>query len=85
MYPGNLILWLQDGLGILHEVGDADGLASQVTDTQGVYFVPPFAGSDMVRGATDSYSTRCDPGCDPRDHKTSHCASCPGGSGLPNA
>ncbi|MGB8215124.1 MAG: glycerol kinase GlpK [Anaerolineales bacterium] len=53
---GDLILWLQDGLGILHEVGDADGLASQVTDTQGVYFVPPFAGSDMVRSATDSYS-----------------------------
>jgi glycerol kinase len=52
---GDLILWLQDGLGILHEVGDADGLASQVTDTQGVYFVPPFAGSDMVRTGTDSY------------------------------
>lgn len=52
---GDLILWLQDGLGILHEVGEAEGLASQVTDTQGVYFVPPFAGSDLVRTGTDSY------------------------------
>jgi len=50
---GDLILWLQDGLGILHEVGEAEGLASQVTDTQGVYFVPPFAGSDMVRTGTN--------------------------------
>ena len=56
MYPGILILWLQEGLGILHEVGEAEGLASQVTDTQGVYFVPPFAGSDMVRTGTGSYN-----------------------------
>ena len=53
---GDLILWLQEGLGILHEVGEAEGLASQVTDTQGVYFVPPFAGSDMVRTGTGSYN-----------------------------
>jgi glycerol kinase len=52
---GDLILWLQDGLGILHEVGEAEGLASQVTDTQGVYFVPPFAGSDMVRTGANFY------------------------------
>jgi glycerol kinase len=53
---GDLILWLQDGLGILHDVGEAEGLASQVTDTQGVYFVPPFAGSDLVRTGTGSYT-----------------------------
>ncbi len=53
---GDLILWLQEGLGILREVDDADGMASQVTDTQGVYFVPPFAGSDMVRTGGGSYS-----------------------------
>jgi glycerol kinase len=31
-------------------------MANQVTDTQGVYFVPPFAGSDMVRTGGGSYS-----------------------------
>ena len=56
MYLEILILWLQEGLGILHEVGEAEGLASQVTNTQGVYFVPPFAGSDMVRTGTGSYN-----------------------------
>ena len=50
---GDVIHWLV-GLGIIHELGEAEGLASQVPDTRGVYFVPPLSGSDIVR--TGSYA-----------------------------
>jgi glycerol kinase len=46
---GDAIRWLQEGLGIVHELGEAEGLASQVPDTRGVYFVPPPSGSDIFR------------------------------------
>jgi glycerol kinase len=42
---GDAIQWLQDGLGLIRELGEAEGLASQVPDTQGLYFVPPLGGS----------------------------------------
>jgi glycerol kinase len=45
---GDAIHWLQDGLGIVHELGEAEWLASQVPDTRGVYFIPPPSGSDVV-------------------------------------
>ncbi len=41
---GTAIEWLRDGLGLIHQVGEAEGLASQVPDTQGVYFVPALLG-----------------------------------------
>ncbi len=41
---GAAIQWLRDGLGIIQETREADGLATQVSDTQGVYFVPAFVG-----------------------------------------
>lgn len=41
---GDAIQWLQDGLAIIHEIGEAEGLASQVADTQGVFFVPSLGG-----------------------------------------
>ena len=41
---GSAIQWLRDGLGIIAEYREAEGLASQVPDTQGVYFVPAFYG-----------------------------------------
>jgi len=46
---GDALHWLQHGLGIIHEPGEVEGLASQVPDTHGVYFVPPIGGSDVVR------------------------------------
>jgi glycerol kinase len=46
---GDAIQWLQDGLGIIREPGEAEGLAGQVPDTEGIYFVPPVGGSDLVR------------------------------------
>ncbi len=53
---GDAITWLQDGLGIIREVNEVEGLATQVSDTQGVYFVPPFDGSDLIRTGTGSYA-----------------------------
>lgn len=51
---GDAINWLQDGLGIIREPGEVEGLASQVSDTRGVYFVPPLSGSEAVH--TGSYA-----------------------------
>lgn len=53
---GDAIDWLREGLGLIHEMGEAEGLASQVADTQGVYFVPPFGGSDLIRTGANSYA-----------------------------
>ena len=44
---GAAIQWLRDGLGIIQEPREAEGLATQVLDTQGVYFVPAFVGLPM--------------------------------------
>jgi glycerol kinase len=41
---GAAIQWLRDGLGIIGESAEAEVLAAQVADTQGVYFVPAFVG-----------------------------------------
>lgn len=41
---GAVLNWLCDGLQIFNDIKDADGLAMQVTDTQGVYFVPAMVG-----------------------------------------
>ncbi len=41
---GAAVEWLCDGLGIIQEPREVDGLATQVLDTQGVYFVPAFVG-----------------------------------------
>ena len=41
---GAVIQWLRDGLGIIRDVSEADGLAIQAPDTQGVYFVPALVG-----------------------------------------
>lgn len=41
---GQIIRWLRDGLGVMAEINEADGLAMQVADTGGVYFVPSMVG-----------------------------------------
>jgi glycerol kinase len=41
---GAVVQWLRDGLGIIRNSSDIETLANQVTDTDGVYFVPAFAG-----------------------------------------
>jgi glycerol kinase len=41
---GAAVQWLRDGLGIIKTSAEAGELAAQVKDTQGLYFVPAFAG-----------------------------------------
>jgi glycerol kinase len=41
---GAVVQWLRDGLGIIGSSADVEALALQVSDTDGVYLVPAFAG-----------------------------------------
>ena len=41
---GAVVQWLRDGLGIIRKSTDVEKLASKVKDSEGVYFVPAFAG-----------------------------------------
>jgi glycerol kinase len=41
---GAVVQWLRDGLGIIKKSADVEELAAQVTSSDGVYFVPAFAG-----------------------------------------
>ena len=41
---GAAIQWLRDGLGLIAEASETEGLAGEVGDTGGVYFVPAFVG-----------------------------------------
>ena len=41
---GAVVQWLRDGLGIIKNSGDVEALAAGVADSDGVYFVPAFAG-----------------------------------------
>jgi glycerol kinase len=41
---GAAIQWLRDGLGIISNAAETEALASDVSDTGGVYFVPAFVG-----------------------------------------
>ncbi len=41
---GAAVQWLRDGLGIIDQAAETEGLARGVPDTGGVYFVPAFVG-----------------------------------------
>ncbi len=41
---GAVVQWLRDGLGIVRQASDIEALAGSVTDSDGVFFVPAFAG-----------------------------------------
>jgi glycerol kinase len=41
---GAVVQWLRDGLGIIKTSAEVESLALKVNDTEGVYFVPAFAG-----------------------------------------
>lgn len=41
---GAVVQWLRDGLGIIASSSDVEALSAEVDDTEGVYFVPSFAG-----------------------------------------
>lgn len=41
---GAAVQWLRDGLGLFSDAADSEALATSVSDTNGVYFVPAFTG-----------------------------------------
>jgi len=41
---GAVVQWLRDGLGLIEKAEETEAIATSVTDTQGVYLVPAFAG-----------------------------------------
>ena len=41
---GAVVQWLRDGLGIINKSEDVEMLAAKVSSSEGVYFVPAFAG-----------------------------------------
>ncbi|MEL7270365.1 MAG: glycerol kinase GlpK [Bacteroidota bacterium] len=69
---GAVVQWLRDSLKIIKNSSDVEALASTVSDTDGVYFVPAFAGLGaphwnqyaqgtifgMTRGSTDAHIAR---------------------------
>lgn len=69
---GAVVQWLRDGLGFIRDSGDIEKLASKVKDSDGVYFVPAFAGLGaphwdqhtrgtivgLTRGTTSSHLAR---------------------------
>ena len=69
---GAVVQWLRDGLGIIHKSSQVESLASSVESTEGVYFIPAFAGLGapywnqeskgtifgITRGTTDAHIAR---------------------------
>jgi glycerol kinase len=51
---GAAIQWFRDELGLIHDLAEAEVLASRVSSTQGVYFVPAFTG--LAGPYEDSYA-----------------------------
>jgi glycerol kinase len=41
---GDTVKWLQDQLGLIDEISEAEQLANSIPDNQGVYLVPAFVG-----------------------------------------
>lgn len=41
---GAAVQWLRDGLGLIREASEIEGLANQCTDSGGLFFVPAFVG-----------------------------------------
>ncbi|WP_026839270.1 glycerol kinase GlpK [Gillisia sp. JM1] len=69
---GAVVQWLRDGLGIIKRSGEVEHLAESVESTDGVYFIPAFAGLGapywnqkgkgtifgITRGTTDAHIAR---------------------------
>jgi glycerol kinase len=69
---GAVVQWLRDSLGVIVKSDDVEELAAKVKDSEGVYFVPAFAGlgapywdqhargtlTGITRGSTDAHIAR---------------------------
>lgn len=62
---GAVVSWMRDKLGLLSSAAESETVASQVSDTGGVYFVPAFSGllaphwRDDARGVIIGLSGMC--------------------------
>lgn len=56
---GLALRWLRDNMGIIRDYSEAFQLASQVTRTDGVYFVPAFSGLFAPHWRSDARGTLC--------------------------
>jgi glycerol kinase len=54
---GAVVQWLRDSLGIIKNSSDVEKLANQVSDSDGVYFVPAFAGLGTPHWNQDARGT----------------------------
>ncbi len=54
---GAVVQWLRDGLGIITSSGDVEELAAKVKGSDGVYFVPAFAGLGAPHWEQDARGT----------------------------
>lgn len=54
---GSLIKWLRDGLGLLANAGESEGLARSVADNGGVYLVPALTGLGAPHWRPDALAT----------------------------
>lgn len=54
---GAVVQWLRDGLKIIRNSGEVETLAHQVTDSEGVYIVPAFAGLGAPHWNQDARGT----------------------------
>ncbi len=54
---GSVVQWLRDGLGLIRSSSEIEGLAMQVSDNGGVYFVPALTG--MGAPYWDQYAKGC--------------------------
>jgi glycerol kinase len=54
---GAVVQWLRDGLGIIKTSAEVEALALKVKDTEGVYFVPAFAGLGAPYWDSDARGT----------------------------
>jgi glycerol kinase len=54
---GAAVQWLRDGLGLVGDVSETEGLAKSVADNGGVYFVPALAGLGAPHWRADARGT----------------------------
>jgi len=56
---GSAVRWLRDNLGMISKTAQVSTLAAEVTDTDGVYFVPAFSGLFAPHWRSDARGTMC--------------------------
>ena len=80
---GAVVQWLRDGLGIINKSEDIEKLAASVTGSDGVYFVPAFAGLGAPHWNQHARGDNC--GSYKRLHISPYCPRRPRQYSLPDS